>query len=247
MSDAPPRLFRLLVPVAVVLAVAGVGAFYWASQRTGDALPEADVLTVTVTAQACEPMEITVPAGQRVFKITNESDRPVEWEILDGVMVVAERENIVPGLHQTLRVRLAPGDYAMTCGLLTNPRGVLHVVESAEWTAQAGTVELRGSRNPASWSGHWEGGHACARQHHPEALGCRVRGGVVESGTMSRRVTCAKLAEALADRLRVPSGGVLDQRIDDPRFRQAWPHAWRAGIDHARRLVRDDLASPSST
>ena len=80
-----------------------------------------------MTAEACEPNELTVPAGRRSFEIHNRSDRPVEWEILDGVMVVAERENIAPGLKSTLEARLRPGDYDITCGLLSNPRGGLHV------------------------------------------------------------------------------------------------------------------------
>ena len=51
----------------------------------------------------------------------------MEWEILKGVMVVAEKENIVPGFVQTVTADLEGGEYAMTCGLLSNPKGVLKV------------------------------------------------------------------------------------------------------------------------
>jgi iron uptake system EfeUOB component EfeO/EfeM len=60
--------------------------------------------------------------------VVNRSDRAIEWEIVDGVMVLAERENIAPGLRQPLTATLKAGDYAMTCGLLSNPHGTLHVV-----------------------------------------------------------------------------------------------------------------------
>jgi iron uptake system EfeUOB component EfeO/EfeM len=60
----------------------------------------------------------------------------VEWEILDGVLVVEERENIAPGLSQVINANLLPGDYAITCGLLSNPRGTLHVTPTAESDAR---------------------------------------------------------------------------------------------------------------
>ncbi|KAF1053842.1 MAG: Iron uptake system component EfeO [Stenotrophomonas maltophilia] len=55
----------------------------------------------------------------------------MEWEILDGVMVVEERENIAPGIGQPLSVDLKPGQYQITCGLLSNPRGSLTVTATA--------------------------------------------------------------------------------------------------------------------
>lgn len=142
-TKTPSRLFRVLVPVGAVLVVAGIGAFYWASRQAGQDSATVAMEPVTVTTEVCEPMEITVAAGRRTFEITNGSDRPIEWEILDGVMVVAEREAILPGFKQTLTVNLAPGEYDMTCGLLTNPRGVLRATESEEWAADAANVDLR--------------------------------------------------------------------------------------------------------
>ena len=87
-------------------------------------------VNVAVNDTACEPMELTVPSGQVVFNIKNNSGRKLEWEILKGVMVVDERENIAPGLSDKMTVTLLPGEYEMTCGLLTNPRGKLVVTDS---------------------------------------------------------------------------------------------------------------------
>ena len=85
---------------------------------------------IAVNDHACDPMELTVPSGQVVFNIKNNSTRKLEWEILKGVMVVDERENIAPSLSDKMTVTLLPGEYEMTCGLLTNPRGKLVVTDS---------------------------------------------------------------------------------------------------------------------
>ncbi|MFV0385805.1 iron uptake system protein EfeO [Paracoccus sp. (in: a-proteobacteria)] len=146
--SSPSGLLWVLVPVGAALVVAGMGAFWWASQRNPGSPQTGRFETVTVTSQTCDPMEMTVAAGRRSFEITNASDRPVEWEILDGVMVVAERENILPGYKSVLNVNLSPGDFAITCGLLTNPRGVLHVTHSEEWSTEAAQVELRDFLGP---------------------------------------------------------------------------------------------------
>jgi len=88
-------------------------------------------VNVTVTDKGCEPDLLTVTEGKLTFAIKNASRRALEWEILDGVMVVEERENIFPGFTQTLSATLSPGEYRMTCGLLNNPKGKLIVQAAA--------------------------------------------------------------------------------------------------------------------
>ncbi len=136
---------------AVVLMLAGGGAFWYAAQRNAASTAgQAADMVVRVGASECRPNEITVPGGRRSFEIVNESDRPIEWEILDGVMVVAERENIAPGFRQILTVQLAPGSYEITCGLLSNPRGTLEVTPSDEAQAAASEVTLKKFLGPLS-------------------------------------------------------------------------------------------------
>lgn len=98
-------------------------------EQTADTNADGSV-NIAVNDSACEPMELTVPSGQTVFHIQNNSGRKLEWEILKGVMVVDERENIAPGLSDKMTVTLLPGEYEMACGLLTNPRGKLIVTDS---------------------------------------------------------------------------------------------------------------------
>ena len=132
-------LMRTALGGSAILVIAGLGAFWYASQKAQQQAPkeEGDVVTVTIEDKVCKPNEITVPAGRTTFRIVNNSDRALEWEILDGIMVVEERENIAPGFAQTMRVKLRPGDYDITCGLLSNPRGKLHVMPSADSEAEA--------------------------------------------------------------------------------------------------------------
>lgn len=101
-----------------------------AASAAANAVNEDGSINVAVNDERCEPMELTVGSGKNTFVITNLSGRKLEWEILDGVMVVDERENIAPGLSDRMTVTLMPGEYAMTCGLLNNPRGKLIVTDS---------------------------------------------------------------------------------------------------------------------
>lgn len=128
-------------------AASGAASQAAASAPAGETPRNADgSISVAVNDHACEPMQITVPSGQTVFQIKNDSTRKLEWEILKGVMVVDERENIAPTLSDKMTVTLLPGEYEMTCGLLTNPRGKLIVTDSGfkNTTDEAALEKLAG-------------------------------------------------------------------------------------------------------
>lgn len=135
---SPPRALRWAVAGSVVVMIAAGGLFYYASQlAAAKRQHNRDEVVVNIHPGNCEPNALNVPAGRASFRIVNRSDRAVEWEILDGVLVVEERENIAPGLSQVINANLQPGDYAITCGLLSNPRGTLHVTPTAASDAAA--------------------------------------------------------------------------------------------------------------
>ncbi len=126
------RLSRLAA--CTLAGTLGAAAPALAADATGPVL-------VTVTDTGCTPATLTIPAGKTVFKIRNSSRRAMEWEILKGVQVVEERENIVPGFVQSVTATLEPGSYAMTCGLLSNAKGTLQVT-TALTTGPASGPEL---------------------------------------------------------------------------------------------------------
>ena len=102
---------------------------------------------VTVNDKQCEPMTLTVNAGKTQFIILNHSQKALEWEILKGVMVVEERENIAPGFSQKMTANLEAGEYDMTCGLLSNPKGKLIVkaADGAQPAAKGDLMSLEGA------------------------------------------------------------------------------------------------------
>jgi iron uptake system component EfeO len=123
------RVSRAIFLISVFATVAVCNPGFAAAQDASQPV------AITITDKGCEPNALSVPAGKTTFKIRNQSKRAVEWEILDGVMVVEERENIVPGFVQSLTADLKAGQYQMTCGLLTNPKGVLAVAAAATRTS----------------------------------------------------------------------------------------------------------------
>lgn len=84
-------------------------------------------IMININDHSCDPMVLNILAGKNQFIITNNSTRAVEWEILQGVMIIEERENIAPGFKQKLTAILDIGEYDMTCGLLSNPKGKIFV------------------------------------------------------------------------------------------------------------------------
>ncbi len=126
-----PRL-KLAGMTALLLACGGVTAFIYAAGsggRRGAAAGTSDI-AIAITDRTCQPATLTVPAGRLSFVVSNRGERVLEWEILDGVMVLEERENIAPGQSRRLTTQLHPGEYAITCGLLSAPRGRLIVQAS---------------------------------------------------------------------------------------------------------------------
>ncbi len=142
-----PRTARLALSGSAALVLLGIGAVWWAASHAVPESTEGEI-AVTINDAVCDPMALTVPAGKSTFRIHNASNRVLEWEILDGVMVVAERENIAPGLNSTLTERLKPGTYDITCGLLSNPRGTLTVIPTAESQAAIAAPEMRAFIGP---------------------------------------------------------------------------------------------------
>ena len=133
MTARSARLTSLWRTALVGSVAAAAMATGLPSARAAEAAP----ISITITNKGCEPAAVTLLPGKTTFKIRNDSARKVEWEILKGVMVVEERENIVPGFVQTLTATLDSGDYQMTCGLLSNPKGAMTVSVATDGTRAA--------------------------------------------------------------------------------------------------------------
>jgi iron uptake system component EfeO len=83
---------------------------------------------ISVGEKSCDKMELTVNSGRNIFVVTNTSPTAqVEWEIIEGVKVVEEVENLAPGFVKKLKANLKPGEYGMICGRKSSPRGKITV------------------------------------------------------------------------------------------------------------------------
>ncbi|MEH1888467.1 MAG: iron uptake system protein EfeO [Nostoc sp.] len=96
---------------------------------------------LTVTDKGCEPNQLTLASGENNFVLTNKSSQPLEWEILSGVKVIEEKENIAPGFVQKLKTNLQAGEYDMACGLRSNPKGKITVKAGVGNSEAKGTVD----------------------------------------------------------------------------------------------------------
>jgi iron uptake system component EfeO len=80
-----------------------------------DADPRA--LTVDSSANACALSADEAPAGTLTFDVTNSGDQVTEFYLLgeDGLRIVAEVENVGPGISRALTVNAPAGSYVTAC------------------------------------------------------------------------------------------------------------------------------------
>lgn len=221
----PSRLMPLAVTGAAILAIAAGGLFYYAA-KTAKGPEKGAIYKVTVGDKSCEPNDFTVPAGRTTFEIHNASNRPLEWEILDGVMVVEERENIAPGFSSSLTAKLKPGTFEITCGLLSNPRGKLVVTPSADSEAERAKPPLKAFIGPLSEYRVFVALQSSALVKDTQKLADAIGAGDLDAARtayVAARLPYKRI-EALAGRIadlenRIdPLADYFEKREDDPGF-----------------------------
>lgn len=224
-SSAPSRLMPVAVGAAGALVVVAAGMFYWATQNA--AAPErGNVHKIEVGQTTCDPLDLTVPAGRTTFEIHNKSDRTIEWEILDGPMVLEERENIAPGFHSTLTGKLKPGTYEITCGLLSNPRGKLVVTPSAASDAEKAAPPITAFIGPLSEYKVYLATQSGALVKQAEKLDQAIKAGDLEGAKAAwidarlpyKRMESVTGRFADLENAIDPLSDYLEKREDDPGF-----------------------------
>ncbi len=106
-----PRMFALAV--AGVLA-GGLSACGGAAGP--DAAAAGGPIAVTASDTTCAVARDTVDAGTSVFTVTNSGSKVTEFYVYaPGDRVMAEVENIAPGLTREMRVELRAGSYEAAC------------------------------------------------------------------------------------------------------------------------------------
>ena len=128
MSDHLRPSLRALLGVALSsIAALGLAACGSSSDSTD---PDAQHLAVTITDDGCDPTDLEATAGPATITVSNE-DSAVnnEFEVLDGALILGERENVTAGLSGEVSINLDPGTYDIVCGNPGNrePTGTLTV------------------------------------------------------------------------------------------------------------------------
>lgn len=74
-------------------------------------------LSVDSSADACALSATEAPAGTLTFDVTNSGDQVTEFYLLgeDGLRIVAEVENVGPGISRALTVNAPAGSYVTAC------------------------------------------------------------------------------------------------------------------------------------
>lgn len=78
---------------------------------------DSEAIAVSSTDDACEIAASEAPSGVVQFAVTNNGSQVTEFYVLgaDGLQIVAEVENVGPGLTRQLVSQLAPGTYNLAC------------------------------------------------------------------------------------------------------------------------------------
>ncbi len=84
---------------------------------TSNTPEEATGVSVDIAADSCALSASSAPAGPVVFTVENTGDAVAEFYVYasDGTKIVAEVENVGPGLSRDLAVTLDAGTYVTSC------------------------------------------------------------------------------------------------------------------------------------
>jgi iron uptake system component EfeO len=99
-----------------VLTLAALTTVACASKDETGSGKAADTIAVTATDDACDVGTTDLKAGTHHFQVTNDGSKVTEFYVYgDGEKVVAEVENIAPGLSRELLAELPAGEYEAVC------------------------------------------------------------------------------------------------------------------------------------
>lgn len=106
-----------LSAVACAALVLPFAAGCVANTPAGSPAVGAGALKVDSSATACTLSAATAPSGTLTFSVTNSGSDMTEFYVLaaDGLRVVAEVENLGPGLTRDLVMQAPPGSYVTQC------------------------------------------------------------------------------------------------------------------------------------
>lgn len=108
---------NLRVPALLCAALVAVAGCTDNAPTTTGAAGEVRKLSVTSSDSACQLSATTAPSGPLTFAVTNTGNAVTEFYLLaaDGLRIIAEVENIGPGITRELVLSAPPGSYFSAC------------------------------------------------------------------------------------------------------------------------------------
>ena len=111
LRDRRPALLAVLA-----LAALSTAACASSDDDGGGGTEAVDTVTVSSTDDACDVDTTELPAGTHRFEVTNDGSKVTEFYVYgEGDRVMAEVENIAPGLTRDLLAELSAGEYEAAC------------------------------------------------------------------------------------------------------------------------------------
>jgi iron uptake system component EfeO len=111
-------------------SLAAVAAVFAACGSDDSSSKGGKKVAVELTSSGC-PKALKAAAGPTTFVVTNKGSSQTEFEILDGSLILAEKENIADGLSGSFSLDLKPGKYGLRCTAAGDPTGTLVVTGSS--------------------------------------------------------------------------------------------------------------------
>ena len=144
------RRGAVIAATATALALAASGCSSSGSTSGGQAGTAADsgtksTVTVDLTSRGCEPKPAKIPAGPVDFNVTNSGAGSVseaELRTSDLAHILAEQENLTPGLSGSFSLTIQPGTYTISCPGASQPDWTFTVTGKATGPSWEGNSQL---------------------------------------------------------------------------------------------------------
>jgi iron uptake system component EfeO len=130
---APWSRPALLVSVVLAGALAGCGS----DKKPADGAA-VRTIEVKLTDDGCDPAAISTTAGPVTFHVTNDGAAGVtEFEVLSGSKILAEVENVAPGIDRSFSLTLDNGSFVTYCPGAKTEKGTLVVSGAGAGTSSS--------------------------------------------------------------------------------------------------------------
>ncbi|GAA3434385.1 iron uptake system protein EfeO [Kutzneria kofuensis] len=165
-------------------------------------------VTVTLTADGCQPSPSSISSGAVNFKVTNKDAAAVtEAELMSGGQILGEQENLTPGLSGGFSLELAKGDYQMYCPGAKQDHWDFHVT---------GQATKSWKDNPALVTATTDYGKWVVDQVNQLVTGTKAFADAVKAGDMAKASVAYGQARVFYEKVEPVAEvwGDLDKNID---------------------------------